>query len=312
MAENKTESLSFVPHTMRVRDAVELRAFTLGPAEGPTVALINAYGMPIEFMRPLAQELAARDLRVVTWESRGVPNMEPGFIPESCGPLTHAHDLFDVMDYFGVKSATVVGWCSGAQVALRFAGLFPERTCKLVLINGVYALWEKGVFSEFQTKMNHLLPMCAKSPQSAALICNMISAQLSGCAGSSEDENQVGSVVGAVPPEILPLTAGVFSSGERLYRYAHLEARFLEEPDGAWTQGVQAETLVMVGDSDDMSSPENSAEVVRRLPHARLKVVKNGNHYIHYTRPDAYLEIAEFAKKGVSHDVQRAQSAAHA
>jgi len=279
---------------IKTRDDLSLRAFSAGERGGRAVLLINAYGMPVEFMRPLSVELVARGVRVLTWESRGVPNMEAGFTPDNCRLINHVHDAADVLDAFGVQQASVVGWCSGAQVALGFASHYGRRVRDLVLVNGGYTLWSSGVFSEFQARMNDLMPICARGPESAELICKIVMAQLSGQAGGSEVEAQVGSVVGMVPPEVLPLTAGVFSSPERLYRYANLEARFLEEPDGGGTSGVVAPTLVLVGDSDIMSSPANSRQIARQLSRATLEVVPQGNHYMHYLRSDVRARIADY------------------
>jgi len=291
----------WVGKTLASRDGLALQQFSTGVADGPVVVLVNAMGMPSEFMRPLASDLALRGYRVLSWESRGVPNLEAGFRPDRCGVGNQADDLEDLLDANDVARATVLGWCSGAQVALRFASQRPNRVSRLVLVNGAYSLWRSCAFLPFQDGMNGVTPLCATSPESAALISAVIIGQVMGTGGSDELSQQVAPLVSAVPPEVVHLTAGVFADGERLYRYSNMEQEFLKEPDHAWTEGVRAPTLVIAGDANVMVNPASSQEIARRIAGSRLHVVSGGNHYMHYLRADCRAEIIAFIEEGRHH-----------
>lgn len=276
------------------RDGIELRGFEWGPVTGVPVALINAFGMPSEFMRPLALDLVEAGHHVLTWESRAVPNLEPGFTPENCGVLYHAHDLSDLLRARKLSRAAVVGWCSGAQVALRFTRLHPESVSRLVLVNGAYSLWSSCDFLKFQHGMNSITPFCAESPENAAIVSAIAMAQLKGAGENSDSSAQVASLLSAIPRELVHLTAGVFGDGERLYRYSNMEQQFLKEPEHSWADGVVVPTLVMTGDANVMANPESSKEIARRIRGSRLLVVPGGNHYMHYLRGDARQPILQF------------------
>jgi pimeloyl-ACP methyl ester carboxylesterase len=267
-----------------------LRVFTLGPAGGSPVVLVNAYGLPFELMRPLAETLAGEGYRVATWESRGVPNLEPDFKPEECGVGSHVQDLHEVMSLSSWQRADVVGWCSGAQVALRFASTAPAAVRKLVLVNGFYSLWTAGLMSDFQEKLYRFVPSCVRSPASAGLVCRMFS--LSQTLGASRGAGA--GVLPSIPQEVAPFTTALFASGERLFRYAHLLERFRDEPAHAWTEGVSGEVLVLVGDADRMSLPASSEEIARRLRGATVKRIAAGDHYMHYLLPEARQAVVDF------------------
>ena len=285
-------------HERRVtaRDGATLRVYELGDGDAPIAILVNAYGMPAEFVRPLARELAGAGLRAVTWESRGVPNVEDGFSAERCSVTQHALDLEDVLATCGRAPASVLGWCSGAQVSLRFASARPDQLSRLVLMNGAYSLWKEGQLSEFQRKMNELLPMCTSSRESAALACKLL-ARANGALAARAARSEAGEAEGAAE-RASAMAASVFSDGERLHRYAHMQSAFLDEPEDAWTEGVRAETLVLVGGANPMSPIDNSRIVARRLRRSTLTVVPEGDHYMHYVRADARRPAIEFLAGG--------------
>lgn len=287
----------FDERRIAARDGSTLRVYEAGERDAPIAILVNAYGMPAEFMRPLAVELAAAGVRAVTWESRGVPNVEDEFSADRCSVTQHARDLEDVLASCERPSASVLGWCSGAQVSLRFASLCPERLERLVLMNGAYSLWKEGRLSEFQRKMNELLPMCTRSADSAALACKLLS-RANGALAAHAVRPDAGSGDITAFDRASAMAASVFSDGDRLHRYAHMQSAFLDEPEDAWTGGVRAQTLVLVGSANPMSPLDNSRAVARRLPRSTLTVVHGGDHYMHYLRADARRPIVEFLAEG--------------
>jgi 3-oxoadipate enol-lactonase len=96
------------------------------------VALVHSVAMDREFWKPVAERLAGK-AAVVTYDARGHGESgKPG------GPYTvelFAEDLSDLLDHLGWDKALVAGASMGGMVALAFAGIFPERTTALGLID---------------------------------------------------------------------------------------------------------------------------------------------------------------------------------
>ena len=106
---------------------------------GPAVVLVNAIGIPAILWLPLAKRLAA-PFKFFTWESRWVPNCNSTFDPERCAIGHHVEDLVSLLDANRIEAVHIIGWCNGAQVALKFASLYPERSLSTVIANGAFNL----------------------------------------------------------------------------------------------------------------------------------------------------------------------------
>lgn len=63
-------------------------------------------------------------------------------LPEPYGMAQHARDLRAVLDHAGASRAIVAGHSMGGFVAAVFAGMFPEQTAAVVLIDGGPAIGE--------------------------------------------------------------------------------------------------------------------------------------------------------------------------
>jgi nucleoside-diphosphate-sugar epimerase/pimeloyl-ACP methyl ester carboxylesterase len=265
-----------------------------GGAARPVVVLVNAYGMPVDFMLPLARCLQTR-FRVLTWESRGVPDVASPFDTARIAVGDHAADLGALLDAHGVQEAHVVGWCTGAQIALRFASENPERVRGLVLLNGCYTLPPEVQITEYRELIRELMTDVAANPAFAQSYYDLIYGRSTGPAGGArKGADTVSTVLNFTEPELLHLTSAPFQSPEALYRYAAMVARFYEEPDHAWTIGVMAPTLLVTGERDVIAHPDETVEVARRIPGAELAVLPEGTHFSLYYDAALLDRVASF------------------
>jgi 3-oxoadipate enol-lactonase len=117
--------------TAKTRDGIRIgyRLYDRGAA-APRAALIHSLAMDREFWEPVAAELPGS---VLLLDCRG-----HGASDKPAGPYTveqFAHDLADLMDHVGWRSALVGGASMGGTVALAFAAAYPARTAALGLID---------------------------------------------------------------------------------------------------------------------------------------------------------------------------------
>jgi pimeloyl-ACP methyl ester carboxylesterase len=278
-ATSPTSTL-FAKTTLSAKDRTPIAAFSCGSPDLPTVVLVNAFAMPVTFWEPFARRLLPAH-RLLTWESRGVPDTSVAFDPARCGVADHVDDLCTVLDAFGVERARLVGWCSGAQIALRFAATYPARAEALALLAGAYRLSDDVPRSDFFTRLLTFLPSCARSARQARLYATMFGFAR-GPNGPSNPEPGGNELDTNIPETLRHMTDAPFLDGEALFRYAHLQLRFLEEPTDAWTSGVTARTLVVGSEKDAIVHPSSSSIVARLLKHSELVMLKDADHYAHY------------------------------
>jgi len=77
------------------------------------------------------------EFTVVTWDYRGLYGSEQPDSTAGFSVRALCNDAHDLMKHLGLKRwECVCGWSTGVQVALEFAGLFPDCLDRLFLVNG--------------------------------------------------------------------------------------------------------------------------------------------------------------------------------
>ena len=83
-----------------------------GGSFGPPLVLLNALGQGLEPWSRLLSQLSPR--RVLIWEMRGAGGpLHPCLLDQ------HADDLAAIRQHESAQACHLVGWCTGAKVALR-------------------------------------------------------------------------------------------------------------------------------------------------------------------------------------------------
>jgi 3-oxoadipate enol-lactonase len=236
---------------------------------GFPVLLVMGLGYGRWGWEPLIEPLAER-YRVLWYDNRGIGDSDK---PE--GPYTAAQmaeDAVQVLDEHGVDRAHVVGTSLGGMIAQELALDHADRVAKLALLcttaggADAFPMPERTVqlFSDFPTL-----------PPDVALrrfVENAVSAR--------------GEVVEALvarrtanPPD----PAGWLAQAHAGTTYAN--ARAAE---------IAHETLLLVGDEDNVIDWRNSRALADRIPNARLRVFEGTGHLFFWERP---AEVADALKE---------------
>lgn len=260
------EVLRYEQRTLR-RGPVELGAFVAGPAGAPVVVLVNALGVEQRALAPLAARLARRH-RVVIGERIGLSASAGAEVP--CGPAEHAADLVAILDALGIGAAhALVGWCTGAAIALRFAATCPDRARSLVLLNAAFAFEQDVPATDHQRTLAAILPRVVRTPSLARTFARMLA-----------DTAAPPAWAAAPDPTLAEAIAAPVRDADALRRYARQFTAFLAEADDTLFQRVRSPSLVIAGDRDAVAHPAQSEEIARRLPDAELQRVPEGDHYL--------------------------------
>ena len=293
--ELRNESLDAVFRRLRIvsTDGVSFTAFEGGNEQGAPVVLINALGMAAVFWVNLARQLFS-DFRVLTWESRWIPDFGADFDSTRCEVGHHVKDLVALLDARGIDAAHLVAWCNGAQVALNFAAHFPNRIRSLVLLNGAFNFPASVPRSVVEKNMRTIMPRIAKRKQDTELFFRIMNAGRfqSGSNGSSQPAQVPLSMV-CSNPSLMHLTSAPFKNAELLHRYANIIMQTFNEPEHAWVDSVAVPTLVIANEDDQVTDPEGSREIARRIRDCEL-VLLPGDHHCFYDDAAVQKRIREF------------------
>jgi len=273
-------------------DEVQLRTYVAGQVRRPAVILVNSFGMSAESMVELAARLTPR-YRVITWRPRGLDAVSED---ADCSLDRHVRDLGLIMSAYELRRAHVVGWCTGADVALAFAQREPTRAMSLTLLNGALL---RGTASEtrFQRRLRILVAGASRSLEHAhgyyeALSSGKISAArdaLQRVERVDTTREHYAGLLDDVDPEFLHLMSRPFVTPQAMHRYARCMQTFIAESGAKWPeQPLNMPVLVVTGSADSIANAEASRIFARRL-NAELLDLPGGDHFAHARRP----EVAE-------------------
>lgn len=306
--DEQTTGETFTRTQVTAPDGIELCVSTFGDSSKPPLVLANAYGMPSDFMFPLAKRLADQHW-VITWDSRWVPAITHDFDLEKCHSLTHASDLVAILDHFDIASAPVAGWSSGAQVSLRAMAEFPHRIECGVLLNGGVSLPLSGEIkiTEFEKNIRTLFPKIAANYRFAQKYCDLIYGAHA-TADDGEDRKMISTILTSTDPFLLYMTSVPFRTPEALFRYANMMNGLFNERDDAWTADVKHPVLVHVGGNDLVTHADVGRFLVKGLENGKLSFDQNGDHFSHFYDEDVATMIKQFV---VQHQVVPQATAAN-
>lgn len=234
----------------------------------PNLALVLPFGVRQGMASQLYSVLAPR-FNLITWESRFVLDLEADQSDDCIEASDHVRDLLHVLELFQRRGTrllsqfNVVGYCSGAGVALMAAAQYPQLIRSIALVSGEFVLPASLCRQTgFQREVDLLLPAAATSKERARHLYEKIAASRRAAAS-----------------EFHEFTSVPFSTAEHLHRYglnyvAYRSVNFLEV-----ARRVTQPAMVLATLGDQHVSTDSSRIVSKELPCAPVVSTVEGDHY---------------------------------
>jgi 3-oxoadipate enol-lactonase len=202
------------------------------------------------------------------WDARGYGDSD-----DYDGPLAFADfsaDLARVLDFFDAARAHLVGLSLGGRIARDFALRHPGRVAALVLANttaGFDSLSPEAVESFIRSR---------RGPLEAGRTPRELAPELA--------RNLIGpSAVAGAYDRLLASMAAL-----RTTSYLKTIEASTREDRGARIEAIAAPTLVVASDEDRLYPVALAADMARRIPGARLAVVRGAGHLSNLEQPQAF------------------------
>lgn len=249
--------------------------------DAPALLLANGLGGRLYTWEPLVAQFAG-EYRILTWDYRGLYRSGNCERRRDLAIWKHAEDARAVLEAEGIRSAALVGWSMGVQVALETATAFPERVEGLVLLNGTHG---HALETAFQPLFR--FPWVARYLHGAIdRLCAhpRLVDTIRGVALSWLNASLVGSVYGAV---------------RRNDRIAYTYRQYLNDIFGPWFKNylrlfqeldahstyhflpdIGQPALVISGGLDPLTPAYQSFEIARRLRNAEHFHIPLGTHFV--------------------------------
>lgn len=278
-----TEADSWVCSRLRTDDGCTLRVYESGNRRGEPLVLVNALGVAYEIFEPLRRALGDR-YRLLTWDSRGLPGEDGDLSDDQARFDCHVRDLDRVAEHYRLGRFHVLGYCTGADVALQHASITPSRVLSLSLVSGAF-IGHEGPQTAFQRSLWEVTPQLAESRQRAALHHRLLY-------GSSRSTHAAAArwhdLAGALDANLIHLINVPFETPENLHRYARLLCGF-DAPHPAAPLGCP--TLVLAAEQDRITHPAVSVAIAEQHG-ARCEVFPELGHFALHTS-DALLDTVK-------------------
>ncbi|WP_084054548.1 SDR family oxidoreductase [Mycobacterium avium] len=276
-------------------DGARLNVYSTGPQDGPVALLCNAAGMPVEFVRPVVQRLA-KTCRVITWETRGLPSFYDGAECLDFRMERQVRDGLEVLEHFGVTSATLLGWCAGTRIAMDIASAWSGTTTGLVLMNGGYPI-DPPELTALTINLATTMPRVASDRQYADEFYRVL---MGGPAASTSlaSDGDVASINDLIETayesnaDNIHLASLPFESAENLFIYANLLKPYVDTPQDL-SNLPDVQTLILTCDGDLTAHPKSSTRFAAEvLVKAQCVSLPFGDHFSLYW-DEKYIDIVE-------------------
>ena len=235
--------------------------------EKRSILISLPFGVPLSVARA-AFEKFGRGFNVVTWESRYILNLDQDFAgDEKLAPRQYVEDMLCILKALEIDTCHLIGYCSGAGIALLAAHQHPDTFRDLVLVNGEYQLFRKGhKTTDYQRSIDMFMPLVAASRTQAGFLFSKMT-EISKVSKEGSDS------------ELDRLINMPFSQEEYLFRYAKTYMAYRDFDALAIAAKVPQDTFVLTGQLDEHSNMENSEAVDDCIPKSKKFVDVKGDHY---------------------------------
>jgi pimeloyl-ACP methyl ester carboxylesterase len=243
----------------------------VGPANGRAVVLHHGGSYYGWYWTRQIEALSNEGYRVIVKDRLGWGKSSKPILPYSMS--LHASNTARLMEHLGISEAAIVGHSIGGQMATRFAFLYPEMTTHLVTINQIGLTDNRAGrgFRPFDGEID-VDPDLQRAYE-------------------ADVRTDTRRYVEWKPEflEHLRIRHGQRLSGDwpRLAQVRRLggNLRSMDTVVDDWPQ-IRTKTLILGGEVDGPSFPENARRAVEILPNAEVFLIPNVGHNPHEEVPD--------------------------
>jgi len=259
-----------------------------GNASAPPLLLVHGGLDHSRSWDHLAQALRA-DFHVVAPDLRG--HGDSGWATGSSYSLAdHVYDLTNLVKSEGFGAIAIVGHSMGGMVSLTYAGAFPERVSKLVVLDGVTNFparrpkaadvrisdWAGDLDKLAKRKIHRYATVADGAERIVGRNPRLTRAQAMHLATHGMKRNDDGSFSWKYDP---------YLRARAPYRLS------LEDNIGLWSR-IACPTLLVAASESFLPDPEK-AGVMSHFKHAELAKIAGAGHWLQHDRPDEVLGLIQ-------------------
>lgn len=250
--------------TVMSYDGIELKyATTETKIDKPWIALIMPFGLKLHMVKYFFNFFEPH-YNIVVWESRSILELGGRKVSENEFAIeNHLADIKTVIDTCDTKQFIVVGYCSGAGLALAAANRYPHLIKELILVHGEYTMLENAsCTTQFASEIDSLLSLAGKDEEHLQLVFEKIK-------NDRFKEN-------SHRPEGIDLP---FTKLSFLRRYAANYLAYKKTDFEHLARYVTHKTLLLSGDLDVQANVTSTKEISKLMKNSEVYIGPEADHY---------------------------------
>ena len=256
-------------------------------SNAPWLVLIIPFGLKTVLAKEFFDKFSG-DYNVMTWESRLILADEEYQVKQAeLSSESHLADLFALLQLHNIESAILVGYCSGAGIALAAAAKDRQLFSKLLLVHGEFVmLSESNCLTQIGLDIDAILPMASASEMDAEFILEKVAA-------SNADRND------GLPEHVdinLP-----FSKREYFHRYAMNYLSYRELDFETIARSIDSDTFILTGEKDIHTNTTSSMRIKELIENSEILIDPQADHYgILRSNSNTLVNIDKYLAMGVT------------
>ena len=227
------------------------------------IAFVLPFGLELDMAQNFFDFFEAH-YNVVTWESRLIIQ-DSDKMPTAGEFLLseHVDDLCTVLGEYDVSRCMLVGYCSGAGVALAAASLYPELFRCIVLEHGEFAILDDlSCVTQHFLDIDALLTMAAKNEENLRIVFDKIS--------ESRVKSRFNKFEGIDTP---------FSNINYFRRYSANYLAYRENNFLKLALTIRHKVLLTTGKKDVQTNVNSTTKIAELLSNSEVRVDPTADHY---------------------------------
>ena len=243
---------------------------------GPPIVVLNALGQGLEPWSRLVERLAPR--RIVVWPMRGAGAGQALLLG------AQLDDLASIRARESAEPCHIVGWCTGAKLALWHCLANATGVRSMVFLNGAFKhpAREPELDTSYERDLESICRAVDRRPEAAARLMRILGA-----------DNDAGGR-GSLPPEALAASARrPFASATAFLVYARQHLDFWSSDPLPAAAGLTVPMLFVGGELDVIVCSEGVRRAAAGLPAARYTEIPGATHYALFERADDVGTVIE-------------------
>lgn len=250
-----------------------------GGALGPPMILLNALGQGLDPWTRLLALLAPR--RVLAWEMRRTDAAGRPLVLDE-----HADDLAAIRAHEGAAACHLVGWCTGAKVALAHCLRGGGGTRSMTFLSGAFKhpARRPELDTTYERNLEAVCRAVELKPAAAARLMRLLAHNPHGADGAAE---------GLAPPMLAAAVRKPFESAEAFVVYALQHMDFWSRDPLPAAAGLDVPMLFVGCEQDVIVSPEGVRAAADGVPSAGYVELGAATHYALFERAEDVAVLIE-------------------